>query len=94
METLTDASGRTSLAEVFAIGDGARFGGAHAAMAQGVLAAAAIAADLGLKIAEPREARRAQRRAARFQAALGCSRRRRSTPTRSTTAPSSVAARR
>ena len=71
METLTDASGRTSLAEVFAIGDGARFGGAHAAMAQGVLAAAAIAADLGLKIAEPREARRAQRRAARFQAALG-----------------------
>ena len=70
METLTDADGRTSLAEVFAIGDGARFGGAHAAMAQGALAAAAIAADLGHKIAEPREARRTQRRAARFQAAL------------------------
>ena len=44
METLTDADGRTSLAEVFAIGDGARCGGAHAAMAEGVLAAAAIAA--------------------------------------------------
>jgi len=70
METLTDANGRTSLAEVFAIGDGARFGGAHAAMAQGALAAAAIAGDLGLAMAEPREARRTQRRAARFQAAL------------------------
>src|SRR5918993_7814 len=70
METLTDANGRTSLAEVFAIGDGARFGGAHAAMAEGALAAAAIAADLGLKTAEPRDARRTQRRAARFQAAL------------------------
>ena len=70
METLTDANGRTSLAEVFAIGDGARFGGAHAAMAEGVLAAAAIAADLGLKTAAPRDARRTQRRAARFQAAL------------------------
>ncbi|MBM3650429.1 MAG: FAD-dependent oxidoreductase [Alphaproteobacteria bacterium] len=70
METLTDADGRTSLAEVFAIGDGARFGGAHAARAQGALAAAAIARDLGLKVPEPIDARRAVRRAARFQAAL------------------------
>jgi len=70
METLTDADGRTSVAEVFAIGDGARFGGAHAAMAQGTLAAAAIAADLGLKVPRPREARRLLRRASRFQAAL------------------------
>ena len=61
-----------------------------------LIAAAAIAADLGLKIAAPREARRAQRRAARFQAALwrlfeapALDRR-----TPSTTAPSSVAARR
>ena len=37
METLTDAEGRTSVAEVFAIGDGARFGGAHAALAQGIV---------------------------------------------------------
>ena len=70
METLTDADGRTSIAEVFAIGDGARFGGAHAALAQGIVAAAAIAADLGLRGAEPRAARRTLRRAARFQAAL------------------------
>ena len=70
METLVDADGRTSLAEVFAVGDGARFGGAQAAMAQGVRAAAAVAADLGLKRTDPREARRARRRAARFQAAL------------------------
>src|SRR5207237_1071691 len=53
METLTDGEGRTSLPEVFAIGDGSRFGGALAAQAQGVVAAAAIAGDLGLKIAEP-----------------------------------------
>jgi len=70
METLTDASGRTSLAEVFAIGDGARFGGAHAAMAQGALAAAAIAGDLGLKVREPTEAERTLARATRFQSAL------------------------
>ncbi|HTE37941.1 MAG TPA: FAD-dependent oxidoreductase, partial [Reyranella sp.] len=35
METVTDADGRTSVPEVFAIGDGARFGGAQAAMAAG-----------------------------------------------------------
>ena len=70
METLTDADGRTSLGEVFAIGDGARFGGAQAAQAQGIVAAAAIARDLGLTVAEPREARRTLKRAARFQSAL------------------------
>jgi glycine/D-amino acid oxidase-like deaminating enzyme len=74
METLTGADGRTSLAEVFAIGDGARFGGAQAAQAQGVLAAAAIARDLGLRAPEPVAAHRKTldtvRRAARFQAAL------------------------
>ncbi|WP_421996604.1 FAD-dependent oxidoreductase [Reyranella sp.] len=74
METLTDADGRTSLEAVFAIGDGARFGGAQAALARGALAAAAIAGDLGLKAAVPArslaEARRAAARAERFQAAL------------------------
>src|SRR6266851_3334879 len=70
METLTNAEGRTSVGEVFAIGDGARFGGAHAARAQGVVAAAAIAADLGLKAPEPAAARRKLGRSARFQAAL------------------------
>ena len=70
METLTDAEGRTSVGEVFAIGDGARFGGAQAARAQGVVAAAAIAADLGLEVPEPRAARRTLGRSRRFQAAL------------------------
>src|SRR5471032_1550791 len=70
METVTDGEGRTSIAEVFAIGDGARFGGAHMAQAQGVLAAGAIARDLGLRAADVRAARRAVRRAGRFQDAL------------------------
>ena len=70
METITDADGRTSLGEVFAIGDGARFGGAQAAQAQGVLAANAIARDLGLAVAPAKEARRTVQRAARFQSAL------------------------
>jgi glycine/D-amino acid oxidase-like deaminating enzyme len=70
METLTDADGRTSLEDVFAIGDGARFGGAQAARAQGEVAAAAVARDLGLAVREPREARRALAAASRFQRAL------------------------
>ena len=70
METVTDEEGRTSIAEVFAIGDGARFGGAQAALAQGVIAAAAIARDLGLRVPSVFTARRTVRRAARFQAAL------------------------
>jgi len=70
METVTDARGRTSLAEVFAIGDGARFGGAQAAQAQGVVAAAAIARDLGLDAIEPKAAMRTLDRARRFQGAL------------------------
>jgi glycine/D-amino acid oxidase-like deaminating enzyme len=70
METVTDGEGRTSIAEVFAIGDGARFGGAHMAQAQGVLAAGAIARDLGLPAADMRAAQRTIRRAGRFQDAL------------------------
>src|SRR6476659_1092243 len=70
METVTDADGRTSVSEVFAIGDGARFGGAQAAMAAGSIAAAAVAADLGLAASSPRRARRRLARAQRFQAAL------------------------
>jgi glycine/D-amino acid oxidase-like deaminating enzyme len=70
METLTDSDGRTSIGEVFAIGDGARFGGAQAARAQGELTAHAIARDLGLASRAPREARRAVARASRFQSAL------------------------
>lgn len=70
METVTDADGRTSLSDVFAVGDGARFGGAVAAQAQGAIAAAAIARDLGLVPPSSRAARRTLRRAERFQIAL------------------------
>ena len=70
METLTDGEGRSSLAEVFAIGDGARFGGAQAAMAQGTIAAASIAKDLGFEGIKIDEARRTLNRSRRFQAAL------------------------
>ena len=70
METLTDEDGRTSLPDVFAIGDGARFGGAVVAQAQGMVAAAAIARDLGLAPPPVDAARLALGRAVRFQAAL------------------------
>ncbi len=71
METLTNAEGRTSVGDVFAIGDGARFGGAQAARAQGIVAAAAIAADLGFRgVPPPTAAPRTLGRSARFQAAL------------------------
>jgi len=70
METLTDDDGRTSIADVFAIGDGARFGGAGAAQAQGSLAAAAIARDLGLQPPQLGATRKTLRRVQSFQAAL------------------------
>ena len=70
METVTDGDGRTSVGDVFAIGDGARFGGARAAEAQGELAAAAICRDLGLKVPKIDQARKALDRAEKFQAAL------------------------
>lgn len=70
METVTDDEGRTSIPEVFAIGDGARFGGAQAAQAQGMIAGAAIARDLGLRVPGVFAARRTVRRAGRFQTAL------------------------
>ena len=70
METVTDEDGRTSIAEVFAIGDGARFGGAQAAQAQGEVAAAAICGDLHRVVPKPVEAGKALARAARFQSAL------------------------
>jgi glycine/D-amino acid oxidase-like deaminating enzyme len=70
METVTDADGRTSVPEVFAIGDGARFGGAQAAMAAGAIAAAAVASDLGLSALPAERARRQLARAERFQSVL------------------------
>ena len=79
METVTDADGRTSVPEVFAIGDGARFGGAQAAMAAGSIAAAAVAGDLG-PAGSPSRAAPAGAGAGRSASRRpcgGCSRRRR-----------------
>ncbi len=70
-----DEDGRTSLPKVFAAGDGAGFGGARAAEAEGTLAGVAAALDCGAA-ATPAlsalrdDARRALARARRFQAAL------------------------
>ena len=43
----TDDDGRTSVAGVFAVGDGASLGGSRVAMARGRLAGLAAARDLG-----------------------------------------------
>ena len=61
----TDQNGRTSIASVFAIGDGAGIGGARVALAMGEIAAGAIARDLGKA---PRPSTRPGPRLARAQA--------------------------
>jgi D-hydroxyproline dehydrogenase subunit alpha len=71
----TDEDGRTSLPHVFAVGDGARFGGARAAMAQGTLAGLTVGRDLAPASddrfeRERGEARARLLRAQAFQAAL------------------------
>jgi glycine/D-amino acid oxidase-like deaminating enzyme len=68
LETTTDAEGRTSIAGVFAAGDGARFGGARLALARGRAAGLAAARALGFQA--PAERGRGVARAERFQHAL------------------------
>lgn len=73
--TRRDASGRTSVAGIYALGDCTGLGGARIAIADGVLAGLAAAEDLGRPIGPElaRERRRAERQAARhrrFQRAL------------------------
>ena len=70
LATVTDEEGRTSLSAVFAVGDGAAFGGARVAMARGRLAGLAVARDLGFSVPDGRTARRALARAEAFQRAL------------------------
>jgi thioredoxin reductase len=70
-----DASGRTTVPNVFALGDCTGLGGARAALAEGTLVGIAAAADLGHAIggglaAERDAARRALARHRRFQSAL------------------------
>jgi len=70
LATETDADGRTALASVFAVGDGASLGGARAAMARGRIAGLAAARDLGRHAPDDPAARAALARAAAFQDAL------------------------
>ncbi|HWT08692.1 MAG TPA: FAD-dependent oxidoreductase [Roseomonas sp.] len=70
LETVTDAEGRSSVAGVFAIGDGAAIGGSRVALARGRLAGAAAAREIGLPAAEDPAARRDLDRALAFQRAL------------------------
>jgi glycine/D-amino acid oxidase-like deaminating enzyme len=70
IETETDAEGRTSIAGVFAVGDGAALGGSRVALARGRLAGLAAARELGFTASDAPEARRALARAERFQRAL------------------------
>ena len=66
----TDADSRTSVAGVFAVGDGASLGGSRAAMARGRLAGLAAARDLGLTAPDEPATRLALARALTFQDAL------------------------
>ena len=75
LAVVRDDETRTSLAGIFAPGDGGGMGGAHAALAEGTLAGLAAARNLGRPLAPALEAlrRRAGRerdRARRFQDAL------------------------
>lgn len=70
LETVTEEDGRTSIAEVFAVGDAAGIGGARIALARGRLAGLAAARDLGHAAPDDPTARTDLARARAFQAAL------------------------
>ncbi len=70
LATETDAEGRTKVAGVFAVGDGAMLGGARIAHARGRLAGLAAARDLGFAAAADPLTRAALARAETFQDAL------------------------
>jgi NAD(P)H-nitrite reductase large subunit len=67
---VTDAVGRSNIAEVFAIGDGAAIGGARVALARGRLAGLAAARDLGFGAGDDATTRDALAQAEAFQRAL------------------------
>jgi glycine/D-amino acid oxidase-like deaminating enzyme len=70
LATEADDDGRTAIDGVFAVGDGARLGGARAALARGRLAGLAAARDLGFSAPEDAACRSALARALVFQDAL------------------------
>ncbi len=67
---IRNRDGRSSVPEVFIIGDGGRFGGAHAALAEGRIAAGALLEDLGVAARHDQYAHRELKRHLRFQKAL------------------------
>lgn len=70
LATEADEDGRTAVAGVFAVGDGARLGGARVAQARGRLAGLAAARDLGFAATEDAAAHTELARALAFQDAL------------------------
>ncbi|CAM2865132.1 ferredoxin [Komagataeibacter xylinus] len=70
LEVERDDVGRTSLADVFVVGEAGGFGGAMVAQAQGALAAQAILGLLGYPTRPARAARRQLQDARAFQSAL------------------------
>jgi glycine/D-amino acid oxidase-like deaminating enzyme len=70
LATEADDDGRTAIDGVFAVGDGARLGGARVALARGRLAGLAAARDLGFRAPEDAACRSARARALVFQEAL------------------------
>ncbi|HEY6640943.1 FAD-dependent oxidoreductase [Povalibacter sp.] len=62
-----DENGQSSEAGVFVVGDSGRIGGAHVAIAEGAIAAAAIANELSKPLAPPGRYRRQLQRHRRFQ---------------------------
>jgi glycine/D-amino acid oxidase-like deaminating enzyme len=70
LATEADTDGRTALAGVFAVGDGAALGGARVALARGRLAGLAAARDLGHAAPDEPATRVALARAEAFQTAL------------------------
>jgi glycine/D-amino acid oxidase-like deaminating enzyme len=70
LATETDTEGRSAVAGVFSVGDGAVLGGARAAVARGRLAGLAAAREIGFHAPADRMAERALARAEAFQEAL------------------------
>ncbi|MEO3475785.1 FAD-dependent oxidoreductase [Roseomonas sp. CAU 1739] len=70
LETVADTQGRTSVAGIFAIGDGAAIGGSRVALARGRLAGLAAAREIGLAAPEDAAATQTLDRALTFQRAL------------------------
>ena len=70
LATVTDLEGRTSIAGVFAVGDGASLGGSRIALAKGRIAGLAASRELGFNAPADRQAAADVVQAQRFQDAL------------------------